>query len=270
MKTFTIACTVLMSVCTLMVLPVFAGPVLDEILAKGELRIGTTGMQPPITATLKDGQIIGVDADIARGLAKSMNLKAVFIKMSFNELLPAIETGKVDIVLSGMTMTIERNQRVAFVGPYYISGKGLLAKAREFSLLRETTGLNSPKVTIAAVKGSTSQDYARSLMPEAKLISPKSLKEAKDLLFNETVDVIVADFPFCVWASSVYTHKELFAGKSPLTYEPLGIALPEDALFINIVQNYLNRIQQSGQLKEILEKWFNELTWFGKSGDALP
>lgn len=244
---------------------VFAGPVLDQILARGELRIGTTGMQPPMTAIAEDGSIIGVDADLARGLAKAMGLDVVFVTMPFNELLPALEKRKVDLVLSGMTMTTQRNQKVAFVGPYYVSGKGILAKAERYAALKGTTGLDTPKVTIAAVKDSTSLDFTKSLMPKAKLMTPQSLNEAIDLLFNGTVDVIVADFPFCVW--SVFSHKEkrLFAGESPLTYEPLGIALPEDTLLINLVQNYLGQIKDNGQMKKIGKKWFNELSWMNKS-----
>lgn len=245
-------------------LTVSAGPVLDQILESGQLRIGTTGTQPPMTALAKNGRIIGVDADIARGIARAMGLKVIFVTMPFAELLPSLENRKVDLVISGMTMTSVRNQKAAFVGPYYVSGKGILAKKQKYARLKETIGLDTPEVTVAALKDSTSLDYAKSLMPKAKLITPDSLKQAVDQLSDGTVDVIVADYPFCVWSVISYKEEKLFAGQSPLTYEPLGIALPEDTLLINLVQNYLGRIRGEGELKEIVKKWFNEFSWVGE------
>ncbi|MGD8471501.1 MAG: transporter substrate-binding domain-containing protein, partial [Desulfobacteraceae bacterium] len=107
-----------------------AGIIMDRILKKGELVIGTTGSQPPLNATTKDGKIIGLDADIAKGIAMNMGVKIQFETMPFVELLPALHADKVDMILSSMTMTPERNLKVAFIGPYYISGKGLLTKTQ--------------------------------------------------------------------------------------------------------------------------------------------
>lgn len=242
-------------------LTVSAGPVLDQIIESGKLRIGTTGTQPPMTARAKNGRTIGIDADIAREIARAMDLEAVFVTMPFAELLPALENRKVDLILSGMTMTPVRNLKAAFVGPYFVSGKGILAKAKTYAELRQTSGLDTPEVTVAAVKGSTSLTYTQSLMPNARLITPNSLKEGIDLLSTGKADVLVADFPFCVWSVLAFKDKKLFAGQSPLTHEPLGIALPEDTLMINLVDNQLERLKKEGKLKDIIEKWFNEVSW---------
>ena len=86
-----------------------AGPIFDDILKKGELVVGMTGDQPPLNAVSKDGDLIGLDADMARSIARSMNLKISFAKMPFAELLPALKSGKIDMIMSGMTMTPERN-----------------------------------------------------------------------------------------------------------------------------------------------------------------
>ena len=94
-----------------------AGPVLDRIVQRGELVIGTSGTQPPMTVTSKKGEIIGLDADIAKAMADAMGVKLRFVTMPFAKLLPALEADQVDMVLSGMTITPKRNQIVAFVGP---------------------------------------------------------------------------------------------------------------------------------------------------------
>ena len=73
--------------------------------------------------TTKAGKVIGLEPDIANEIAVRMGVKATFKTMPFAELLPALEAGKVDMVLSSMTITGKRNMRVAFVGPYFISAK---------------------------------------------------------------------------------------------------------------------------------------------------
>jgi len=105
-----------------------AGAVLDRILQKGELVVGITGDQPPLNAKTKTAKIIGLDADLATLIAGSMGVKVKFATMPFAKLLPALEAGEVDMILSGMTMTMERNLKVAFIGPYFVSGKGILTK----------------------------------------------------------------------------------------------------------------------------------------------
>jgi len=63
-----------------------AGAILDEILKKGELVVGVTGDQPPLNATSKDGELIGLDADLAHSIARSMNLTVSFFRRPFAEL----------------------------------------------------------------------------------------------------------------------------------------------------------------------------------------
>jgi polar amino acid transport system substrate-binding protein len=238
-----------------------AGPAMDRIIKKGELLVGTSGTQPPMTAVTKKGEIMGLDADIARAMAAAMDVRVKFVTMPFVKLLPALEAGQVDMVLSGLTMTAARNRTVAFVGPYYVSGKGILAKSTKFSALQNAKGLNAPEVTIAALKNSTSQKFAETLISKAKLILTNTYDEAIDLLLKDKIDVVVADFPFCALTAYRYSDKGLFAGASPLTFEPLGIAMPEDTLLINWVENFMNLMQGSGQLKEMTKKWLSGGAW---------
>src|SRR5512136_2329159 len=83
-------------------------PVLDRIQAKKELVVGTAASMPPLNMTTKDGQIMGMEMDIASFFASSIGVKLTLKPMNFNELLPALEAGQVDMVLSGMTITPER------------------------------------------------------------------------------------------------------------------------------------------------------------------
>jgi polar amino acid transport system substrate-binding protein len=176
-----------------------AGTVMDRILKNKELVVGITGTQPPLNATTRDGKIIGLDADIAKLIATNMGVKVKFETMQFAKLLPALKAGQVDMILSSMTMTLERNLNVAFVGPYYISGKGILTKAQTIAMLQDADGLNRPQFKVAALLNSTSQTFAQKAAPKAKLVTTKSYDEGVEMLLKDKVDAMIADYPFCAF-----------------------------------------------------------------------
>jgi polar amino acid transport system substrate-binding protein len=238
-----------------------AGSALDRIVKKGELAVGTSGTQPPMSAVNKKGELMGMDIDLSKAMAEAMGVKVKFVPMPFAEILPALEAGKVDMVLSGMTMTLDRNKKAAFAGPYVVTGKGILAIEKRFAELKEAKGLDAPEVKVGALKDSTSLKFAQTSMPKAKLTAFGSYDEAIDLLLNGKIDVIVADYQFCALTAYRQSKKGLIAGQSPLTFEPLGIAMPEDALLINWVQNFLNQFHGTGEMKKLTEKWLNPGTW---------
>jgi polar amino acid transport system substrate-binding protein len=238
-----------------------AGKSLDKILKKGELIVGTTGTQPPLNATNKAGEVIGLDADIAKLIAMNMGVKIKFSKMPFSELLPALQTGKVDMVISSMTITLERNLKVAFVGPYYVSGKGILTKTGTIAALQETAGLNNPEFKVAALEGSTSQKFVEASAPKADLIKVKSYDVAIDMLVQDKITAMIADYPFCAFSAFRYSDRGLVAGQSRLTFEPLGIAVQPDTLLLNWLRNFTIMLEGSGQLKLLSQKWFEKGDW---------
>lgn len=238
-----------------------AGTEMDRILKKGQLVVGITGSQPPLNATTKDGKIIGLDADLARLIAANMGVKVKFATMPFAKLLPALEAGQVDLILSSMSMTMERNLKVAFVGPYYISGKGILTKTQTIAALQEPDGLNKPQFKVAALQNSTSKIFIEKAAPKATLVTTSSYDEAVDMLLQDKIDAMIADYPFCAFAAFRNKEKGLVAGQSKLTFEPLGIALREDALLINWLRNFMIMLEGSGQVAQLNKRWFQDASW---------
>lgn len=79
------------------------------------------------------------------------------------------------------------------------------------------------------------------------------------LLFEDRVDAVIADYPFCAFAAFRYQEKGLIAGEAHLTYEPVGIALPpNDPLLANWVENFLGELEGNGNLSALGERWFED------------
>lgn len=247
--------------------PTSTALVLDRIQERGELIVGTAGSMPPFNMTTKDGRVIGLEPDLAKYMASTMGVELKVETMPFSELLGALEAGKVDMVLSDMTMTPKRNLKVAFVGPYYVSGKGILTKKEKLASAKESEALDKSGISLAALDGSTSMDFVKSGAPHATLVPVKSYDEGVDMVIQGKVDAMVADHPICLISVHRYPEQELLALISPLTFEPIGIALPaNDPLLINWVENFLRNMDGSGMMTLLYAKWLGNVTWL----DELP
>ena len=242
-----------------------ASPVLDRIQKRGELIVGTMGNMPPLNMTAKDGKIFGLEPDLARMMANAMNVKVKFVIKPFPELLPALRAGEVDMVLSGMTITPKRNMEVAFVGPYFISGKAFLTKVKTIALAKKTAEVNSPDTKIVTLKDSTSQTFAETFLDKTTLFATGTYDEAVEMVLKDKVQAMIADYPICVVSVFRYPEAGLLSVVTPLTYEPIGIAIPaNDPLLMNWTTNTLNSIEASGNLDELRLKWFAKGSWIDK------
>ena len=239
-----------------------ASPVMDRILSRGELKVGMSGDMPPLNMATKEDKIIGLDADLAAMMADAMGVKLNVQKIAFAELLPALEAGSIDMIISNMTMTPGRNLKVAFVGPYFTSGKGFLTKNSTLTQAKKFADINNPNFTFVALKASTSEAVTRAGAPQAKLLTVATENEGVQMVIDGKADGMIADFPICVVAAFRNQGSGLVPVVAPLTYEPIGIAVPRgDPQLVNWLQNFLNGIEKAGYMKDLGEKWFAKPTW---------
>ncbi|MCP4006634.1 MAG: transporter substrate-binding domain-containing protein [bacterium] len=238
-------------------------PVIDRIQATGELRVGMAGDYPPLNGIDRAGENFGLEFDLAQFLARSLRVELKVVNRPFAELIDALEANEVDAVMSGMTMTPERNQRVAFAGPYFISGKGVVAhKSSALDTDSSIKDLDKTGVTLTALEGTTSLSLLRGEMRQAKVVASKDYEEAARQVLANEVDALVADYPVCVVAWAKNRDEGLRLWPDPLAFEPIGVAVPDnDPLFLNLVQNYIASLEGTGLLKQLRARWFEDASW---------
>jgi polar amino acid transport system substrate-binding protein len=239
-----------------------ASPVIDRILQRGELTVGMAGNMPPLNMTTKEGELIGYEVDLAGAMAKAMGVRVKLAVIPFAELLPALQSGKIDLILSNMTITPGRNLKVAFVGPYFTSGKAFLTKIKTIALADEAADIDAKNTKLVALKGSTSQSFVEKAIPDATLVTVNDYDEAVKMVLEDKVHAMVADYPICV--VSVFRHPEqgLLSVVTTLTYEPIGVGVPAgDPLLVNWVENFMGIAEETGLLQKFKEKWFQKADW---------
>lgn len=242
-------------------------PVIARIVANGALRVGMSGNQPPLNFKSRSGRMMGLEVDIARGLSAMMGVEPRIVEMPFSELLGALEGGEVDLVISGVTITPARNMKVPFVGPYQLSGKSILTKSATLAKADDTSDLNQPTLRLAALSGSTSEEFVKAFLPKATLETTQNYDSAVEMLRKDEVHAVVADYEICALSAVRYPDDGLVTLSRPLTVEPLGIGVaPGDPLFLNLIENNVAALEASGLFEGLRGRWFESGGWV----DQLP
>jgi polar amino acid transport system substrate-binding protein len=237
-------------------------PVLSRIVSSGTLRVGMSGGQPPLNFRSKSGKLLGLEVDMAGALAGLMGLELKIVEKPFAELLGALAGGEVDLVISGMTVTPERNMKAAFVGPYFLSGKSILTRSTSLAQVETVEDLDQPDLKLAALEGSTSQQFVQSRLPKASLVTTRDYDEAVKLLLADEVSALIADREIVALTAFLHPKEGLTSLREPLTIEPIGIAVPPgDPLLVNFLENAMGALEASGFLSAVRARWLEGSDW---------
>jgi ABC-type amino acid transport substrate-binding protein len=219
------------------------------------LRVGVTPNYPPIIFKLK-GQIIGMEADFAVRLGQALNRDVQFIELPWSDQINALLEGKVDIIMSGMTITEARKVRVGFTDSYFKSGLVAMMRAGDASKYDSPKKIQESISTVAVVKGTTGEVFVRNRFRSSTMVVVvKDPSEAPDLLNNRRIDLFVHDAPSIVWlvSENEATLKGLW---EPMNEEYLGwaVSLVDQALLTK-VNAALAGWKKDGTIKQVIKKW---------------
>jgi ABC-type amino acid transport substrate-binding protein len=235
---------------------------LTRIVESRVIRVGMTGEQPPLTMVSRYGDFLGMDVALMRVLAQGMGVEARFVQIDFENLLDALDADDVDVVMSGMTITPRRAERATFIGPYFTSGKTLLTRSEQLAAVEIPEDLDKPELSFAALRGSTSEEFARRALSNAKLVLTAGLDQAVQKVVSGEVDGLVADRETCFFAVLRFPDQGLIASPATFTLEPMGIAVPlDEPQLANLLRTYFEALSESGALERAHKVWFEDPSW---------
>ena len=234
---------------------------LEEILKRGELRVGMEAGYQPFEMQDEKGNIVGFDVDIAYEMGKALfgkggEKKVKLINTAWEGIIPALMTHKFDIIMSGMTVLQSRNLKINFCNPVYYIGQCLLINKKDVNKYKSYEDLNKKGVIVTSKLGVTGAFTAEKLMPNATLRLFKTEAEPALQVANGLADAFIYDEPQVRVFAAMYKDKTvgLF---TPLTYEPLAWAIRKgDPDFLNWLNNFLAQIRGDGRWDQFKKKWF--------------
>ncbi|MBL6751451.1 MAG: transporter substrate-binding domain-containing protein [Nevskia sp.] len=234
---------------------------LNAILKRGELRVGLEAGYVPFEVRDRQGNIIGFDVDLAKKMASELKVKVSFVNTQWDGIIPALLTDKFDILMSGMTITAERNIQVNFAKPYIVVGQTILLAKRLVGKVRSYQDLDDPQYTVVTKLGTSGETACRRYLSKAHIRTYETEADAAMEVRNGRADAFVYDLPF----NSVYVAQypdSLVHLKEPFTHEPLGWAIRKgDPDFLNWLDNFLDQIRNDGTYDVLYRRWFEGTLW---------
>ena len=235
---------------------------LEQITKRGALRVGFEAGYLPFEMADKKGRFIGFDIDMAKEMAKAMGVKFVPVNTAWDGIIPALITKKFDIIISGMTITQERNLKINFADPYIIVGQTILLNKRLAGKVKSYKDLNNKKYTVTSKLGTTGEQAIKRMIPKAKYKSFESESEAALEVLNGKADATIYDLPFCAVFMAQQGAGKLIFLDEPFTFEPLAWAIRKgDPDFMNWLNNFLRQVKNDGRYDKIYNKWIKSTAW---------
>jgi ABC-type amino acid transport substrate-binding protein len=217
--------------------------------------VGVTPNYPPVIFKTND-QITGLEADLARRLAGELGRPIEFVEISWERQIPALLEGKIDIIMSGMTITQARQARITFSEPYLTSGLMIAFNADNASKYGSLKNIVESFPDVGFVAGTTGEVYARDKFREGNRMVPvKSSNEAALALKNRRIDIFVYDAPAVVWiVSENEAELKLLPEMLNIEYLGWGFRWEEQELLVR-VNALLSKWKNDGTLKQMILKW---------------
>lgn len=253
--------------------PSLFGGELEKIQAKGEIVVSLNRDYPPFVM-MTDGQLSGLDVDLATLMAEYLGVKARFIQPeTYDQQIPKLLAGESDIIIAAMTRTVERGLKVSFTDPYFEVSQAALVwrdmvppTADSYFDLLKIKGL---KLGVKA--DTTHESFARELFPDNVIHLFPTAQAAADALLKGEVNAMVADSPFVkIWHETNPEHyMKVAALLAPVTKEYYAFAVrPEDPVFLGWLNLFIDQVKIDGTLDLLNYEYFEEMAWAKKKGGS--
>ena len=234
---------------------------LEQVLKKGVLRVGMSTFVPWAMKD-KKGKLIGFEIDVATRLAKDMGVKVEFVPTKWAGIIPALLTGKFDVVIGGMGITPTRNLKVNFTNPYDYSGMSMAANKKLAAGFSSIEDFNRPEVVLTARLGATPVNAAKKFMPKAKLRLFDDEAQIYQEVINGRAHAVVASAPTPAFQVVKYPDKLFLPLVETFTKEPIGFAVRKgDFDTLSYFNNWITVVGSEGWLKERKNYWFRTKDW---------
>ncbi|QOG12283.1 transporter substrate-binding domain-containing protein [Arcobacter sp. FWKO B] len=226
-----------------------------------ELYIGIESGYPPFSSKDADGNLYGFDIDIANTICEELQIKCIFKEMDFNELIPAMSDGKIDLIVASMAKTQQREEKIDFSIAYYRAKPVVIGKMGTFYNNKDFF-INK---TIAIQGGTIQETYAKNLSAHStKVVTTSTFDDSVNLLVDGSADVVFGDTLSAFFFLTTGNNGDKFEiiGNLPdipnspdVSYAYIGITKNNKELQIK-VNEVISKIHQNGTLGKISRKYF--------------
>lgn len=243
------------------VLTVSAADTLEEIVKRGELRVAVQTQGPPFSFVDKNGVRTGSSVEFCKLMAEEMGVQIKFLDYDWDGLIPALLSGKADLLAADMTASLKRALVVSFTEPFYETPMVVFTK--KGSPFKTLEDCRQPGVKIAVLLGSTGEADAKRFFPQAEL---KSYKGGGPLLINALLsghaDIGVNDESAFIGQMASFPPDSVEMLPITLSKQPLAFAVrPDDVHLKEWINLFFKWVKEDGRYDQNINYWVKSLEW---------
>ena len=228
---------------------------LDEILARGVLRVGTTGDYKPFSYRVGSGDFIGLDVALAGDLAKSLGVKLQIVPTTWGALLADLGEDRFDLAMGGVSVSLERQKKAWFSIPYLRDGKTPIARCEDARKYQTLADIDRPDVRLIVNPGGTNERFARAQAPHATLTVFPDNVAIFDRIAAGEADVMITDAIEARLQQRLHPKLCAIHPDAPFDFSEKAILLPRDAALKAYVDQWLHQSIESGAFARADEHW---------------
>jgi polar amino acid transport system substrate-binding protein len=227
----------------------------ESALSKSVLRVGLTANYPPLVDKV-DGDLVGIEIDLANEVGKDLDKRIEFVEMPWKQLIPALAGGDIDVIMSGMSITTGRKQKISFTKSYLSIGQMAITRVDELQKLGNLTALLNAPITVGYESGTTGESFVKTNMRNARPQPLASIDAAVAALRSREIDAFIHDAPTAWRIGSDPAYRDLIGLYWPLTDEHLGwgVRMTDQALR-TALSDQIAVMERDGRLARITRKW---------------
>ena len=228
---------------------------LDEILARGVLRVGTTGDYKPFSYRAGSGEFIGLDVALAGDLAKSLGVRLELVPTTWGALMVDLGEDRFDLAMGGVSVSLERQKKAWFSMPYLRDGKTPIARCEDAAKYQTLTDIDRPEVRLVVNPGGTNERFARAHAPHATLTVFADNVAIFDRIAGGQADVMITDAIEARLQQRLHPRLCAIHPESPFDFSEKAVLLPRDVALKAYVDQWLHQAIESGAFARADEQW---------------
>ena len=229
---------------------------LDAILARGVLRVGTTGDYRPFSHRTGAGAgFIGLDISLAADLAASLGVKLELVPTTWGGMMSDLGADRFDIAMGGVSVSLERQKKAWFSIPYLRDGKTPIARCEDAGKYRTLADIDRPEVRLIVNPGGTNERFARAHAPHATLVVHPDNVTIFDRIAAGTADVMITDAIEARLQQRLHPALCAVHPDTPFDFSEKAVLLPRDAALKAYVDQWLHLSLESGVFARADEQW---------------
>ncbi len=225
------------------------------------LRIGLSTFVP-WSMRDKKGDLIGFEIDVANKVAADMGVKTEFVPTAWDGIIPALLAGKFDVIISGMSITPERNLTVNFTIPYAHSGQQMTANKKLAGGFKSLDQFNDPNVTITCRRGTSTCVAAQKVFPKVTLRQFDDDAQSLQEVLNGNAYAVITSAPKPRLWTLDHADTLFMPTEDNLTKSDEAFAVRKgDPDAINFFDNWILFNTSNGWLNDRHDYWFKGNAW---------